>query len=319
MNRHLVLPLFLATCLSCTDPMRAQTSVWTNSLLGRIQAAATMIPGTPPLSVHVLRLAPGEVPQSAYLEGGSNEPLHVTYSVFQIRFTDGWIMVDAGIDQSTIVARGPGGPDFKIPQDDYEVIQRALVAASSIVVTHEHDDHVAGVIRTPSRDIIAPKTLLTREQVRTLVEHPNNPNPSVSLDATSRDKYCIIDYDLLYPLAPGVVLIKAPGHTPGSQMVYIHLASGKEILLIGDITWAMAGIELQRLKPEPISKFLGEDRTAIQAEIGWLRNVKGRLNLVNGHDDDSIMAQIRQGVLEEGLDFEHPQKPILSPQSKLNH
>ena len=57
------------------------------------------------------------------------------------------------------------------------------------------------------------------------------------------------------------------------------------------------------LKPEPISKFLGEDRTAIQTEIGWLRKVKGRLNLVNGHDDDSVKAQIRQRVLEDGLDF----------------
>ena len=303
MNRHLALPLFLATCLGCTDPMRAQTSVWTDSLLGRIQAAATMVPGALPVSVHVLRFAPFDMPQSELLDGGSNEPFHMTYSAFQIRFTDGWIMVDAGIDQSTNDARG-GGPDPKIPQDDYEVIQRALVAARSIVVTHEHDDHVAGVIRTPSRDIIAPKTLLTREQVRTLTDHPGN--PSIRLDATSRDKYCVIDYDLLYPLAPGVVLIKAPGHTPGSQMVYIHLASGKEILLIGDITWAMAGIELQRLKPEPISKILGEDRTAIQTEMGWLRKVKGKLNLVNGHDDDSIKAQIRQGVLQEGLDFQRP-------------
>jgi glyoxylase-like metal-dependent hydrolase (beta-lactamase superfamily II) len=303
MNRHLALPLFLAAFLSGTGPMTAQTSVWSDSLLGRIRVAATMIPGTLPGSIHVLRLAPGEAPQSVFLDGGSNEPFHVTFSVFQIRFTDGWIMVDAGIDQSTFAARGTG-PDIKIPQDNYELIQRALVDARSIVVTHEHDDHVAGVIRSPARDIIVPKTLLTRAQVQTLIEHPLN--PAVRLDASSRDKYCIIDYDLLYPLAPGVVLIKAPGHTPGSQMVYVHLASGKEILLIGDITWAMAGIELQRLKPEATSKLLGEDRTAIKTEIGWLRNVTGKLNLVNSHDDDSIAAQIKQGVLEEGLDVQRP-------------
>jgi len=154
------------------------------------------------------------------------------------------------------------------------------------------------------RNIIAPKTLLTRAQVQTLIEHPLN--PAIRLDASSRDKYCIIDYDLLYPLAPGVVLIKSPGHTPGSQMVYVHLASGKEILLIGDITWAMAGIELQRLKPEATSKLLGEDRTAIKTEIGWLRNVTGKLNLINSHDDDSIAAQIKQGVLEDGLDVQRP-------------
>jgi len=260
-----------------------------------------MIPGTPPGSVHALRFVSHEAPQSESIDGGSNELIRGTLSVYQIRFTDGWIMVDAGIDQSTFALRIPGAT---IPQDKYELIQRALVGARSIVLTHEHDDHVAGVIRTPARDIIAPKTLLTRAQVQTLIEHPNN--PAIRLAASSSDKYCVIDYDLLYPLAPGVVLIKAPGHTPGSQMVYVRLASGKEILLIGDITWAMAGIELQRQKPEGVSKDLGEDRAAIQKEIEWLHNATGKLNLVNSHDDDSIAAQIKQGVLEDGLDLQRP-------------
>jgi len=282
--------------------MQAQTVVWTDSLLGEIRAAATMIPGTPPRSLHVLRFASHKEPQSASLDGGSKELIRIsTLSVYQIRFTDGWIMVDAGIDQSTLASRIPRAT---IPQDNYELIQRALVGARSIVVTHEHDDHVAGVIRTPARNIIAPKTLLTRAQVQTLIEHPNN--PSVRLDASWSDKYLVIDYDLLYPLAPGVVLIKAPGHTPGSQMVYVHLASGKEILLIGDITWEMAGIELQRQKPEGVSKALGEDRAAIQKEIEWLHNVMGELNLVNSHDDDSITAKIRAGVLQDGLDVQRP-------------
>jgi glyoxylase-like metal-dependent hydrolase (beta-lactamase superfamily II) len=227
----------------------------------------------------------------------------MTYSAFQIRFTDGWIMVDAGIDQDTLAARAPI-PANTIPQVKYELIQKALVDARSIIVTHEHDDHAAGVIRSPARDIIAPKTLLTRTQVQTLMEHPNN--PSVRLDANSSSKYCVIDYDLLYPLAPGVVLIKAPGHTPGSQMVYVRLASGKEILLIGDITWAMAGIDHERQKPEELSKAVGEDRAAIQKEIEWLHNLRGKLNLINCHDDDSIAAQIRRGILQDGLDVQRP-------------
>jgi glyoxylase-like metal-dependent hydrolase (beta-lactamase superfamily II) len=137
-----------------------------------------------------------------------------------------------------------------------------------------------------------------------LVEHPNN--PLIRLDASKSDKYCVIDYDLLYPLAPGVVLVKAPGHTPGSQMVYVRLASGKEILLIGDITWAMAGVEQRRQKPEAVSKEYGEDRTAIQQQIEWLHNLMGEVSLVNSHDDDSIIALIRGGVLKEGLDLQLP-------------
>jgi glyoxylase-like metal-dependent hydrolase (beta-lactamase superfamily II) len=239
------------------------------------------------------------------MDGGGNEHYRGTFSVYQIRFEDGWIMVDAGINTDTIAGRGssPGG-NAKIPEEKYDLIQRALVGARSIVITHEHDDHAAGVIRSSARDVIAPKTLLTRAQIQTLLEHPNN--PAIRLEASRSKDYCIFDYDLLYPLAPGVVLIKAPGHTPGSQMVYIHLVSGKEVLLIGDVTWAMAGIEQQRQKAEEVSKALGEDRVAIQTEIEWLHNVTQKLSLVNGHDDASITARVREGVLEDGLDLRRP-------------
>lgn len=284
--------------------VRAQNGPWTDSLMAKIRAAATMVPGASPRAAHVLRFAEADVHQSELLDGGSNERFRGTLSVFQIRFTDGWIMVDAGIDKDTAALPGSGAAGLTIPQEKYEQIQRALLGARSIVVTHEHDDHVAGVIRTPARDILAQKTLLTRAQVQTLIEHPNN--PLIRLDASWKDRYCVIDYDLLYPLAAGVVLIKAPGHTPGSQMIYVRLESGKEILLIGDIAWAMAGVEQRRQKPKTVSKELGEDRTAIQQQLEWLHNVRGAVSLVNCHDDAAIAALIREGVLKEGLDLRLP-------------
>ena len=121
-------------------------------------------------------------------------------------------------------------------------------------------------------------------------------------------RYCVIDYDLLYPLAAGVVLIKAPGHTPGSQMVYVRLASGKEVLLIGDIAWVLAGVEQRRQKPEAQSARLGEDRAAIQQELEWLHNVMARTSIavVNSHDDAWIAMRVREGVLEDGLDLRLP-------------
>lgn len=304
MKARLALSLLIVSSL-CPASLQAQTTAWTESLLGKIQMTAKMIPGAHPQSVHVLRFAPYSTPLSAMMDGGGPEPFRGTFSVYQIRFKDGWIMVDAGIDTDTIAGRGssPGGNAI-IPREQYDLIQQALVGARSIVVTHEHDDHAAGVIRSPSLDVIAPKTLLTRSQIRTLTEHPNN--PAIKLDASWTSKYTVFDYDLLYPLAPGVVLIKSPGHTPGSQMVYVHLEDGKEILLIGDITWAMAGIEKERLKTAVVSKALGEDRTAIQTEIEWLHHVMPKLNLVNGHDDASITREIREGVLNDGLDLRRP-------------
>jgi len=304
MTIQLFLSIALAVSITCAGLVHAQTGVWTDSFLGRVRATATMVPGTLPQSVRVLRLAAEEPHQSEVLDGGGNERFRMTYPVFQIRFTDGWIMVDAGFDKELVAQPNSGAAGAVFSQEKYEQVQRALVGARSIVVTHEHDDHAAGVIRNPALEVLAPKTLLTRAQVQTLIEHPNN--PLIRLDASKSNKYCVIDYDLLYPLASGVVLIKAPGHTPGSQMVYVRLASGEEILLIGDVTWAMSGIEQRRQKPEAASKEMSEDRTAIQQEIDWLNSIMAKVTLINAHDDDAIVALIRKGALRDGLDLRRP-------------
>jgi len=48
-----------------------------------------------------------------------------------------------------------------------------------------------------------------------------------------------------------MALIKAPGHTPGSQMVYVALQSGKEVLLSGDVAWHMDGVRMNTGKDAP--------------------------------------------------------------------
>ena len=35
-------------------------------------------------------------------------------------------------------------------------------------------------------------------------------------------RYLVIDYEQLYPIAPGLVLVKAPGHTPRQHIVLVN-------------------------------------------------------------------------------------------------
>ena len=86
-------------------------------------------------------------------------------------------------------------------------------------------------------------------------------------------------------------------------MVYVRLRSGKEILLIGDVTWATAGVEQRRQKPEAASKEMSEDRASIQQQIEWLHSIMAKVTLANAHDGDSIATLIREGALKDGLDL----------------
>ncbi len=85
--------------------------------------------------------------------------------------------------------------------------------------------------------------------------------------------YTPLHYDALYALAPGVVLIKSPGHSPGSQMVYVRLADGRELLFIGDISTRLRNIELERERPWFMTVVIGEDRKAVLAELKTLHQL----------------------------------------------
>jgi glyoxylase-like metal-dependent hydrolase (beta-lactamase superfamily II) len=148
--------------------------------------------------------------------------------------------------------------------------------------------------------------LLTRAQIQSLLDRPDN--PLIKIDSLVAARYLTIDYDPFIPIAPGVVLIKAAGHTPGSQIVYVRLASGQEVILAGDVAWNMAGIETQRQKPDASTQdFGGEDREAIARQLRWLREISGaKTTVVVSHDAAWITTLVSRGLLLSGFDFTSP-------------
>ena len=126
----------------------------------------------------------------------------------------------------------------------------------------------------------------------------------VGLTAEQAGKFLTVSYDRIFPLAPGVVLIKAPGHLPGGQMVYVRSENGQEVLLTGDVVWQKVGIDRGLQKPEQISAQMGEDREAIAQQIEWLRAVESEgIAVVVFHDLALIDQQIAEGILGDGVEF----------------
>jgi glyoxylase-like metal-dependent hydrolase (beta-lactamase superfamily II) len=279
-------------------PQQAQP--YSADLLGLVRRAATAIPGAQPSGINYVKVAESHRPLSEIIEGGSQERYVSARTAFQVTYPSGAVMIDAGMDQAVHKFYGFGREEPYWP-DRNAAVQDALKKASLIVVTHEHGDHVAGVIRSEPRKEIAAKTILTREQVRTLSLYPQMPEIRLTPEA-ARD-YIVVDYESHLPVAPGIVLIKAAGHTPGHQMVYVRLESGREHLFIGDVAWTLANVTQFKLRPAATMRRISEDAQALMHQLRWIKDTMERekLLVIPSHDDVLLQDLASRRLIGEGL------------------
>ena len=299
---RLLFPLLLAVLAAGPAawlPAAQTNPPWTAPDVAAIRRAAAIIPGQRPLRINILKFAESHRTKDVSVKGSPAEPSVQARTVFQLVYPAGTVMIDSGMDEQIHKLIGRGAVEPYFPEAAAQVV-KALHAAKVIVMTHEHGDHVAGVIKTPFADEFAAKTILTRQQADTLMNHPQFPEIKLTPEQVSR--YIVIDYDKVAPFAPGVALIKAPGHTPGSQMIFVTLQSGKEFLLIGDAAWHMDNIRLQAGKNAP---WIVEDTDAVMAQLKWLNGLlatEKNLVIIPSHDDDLHKQLIARHVLGGNLE-----------------
>jgi glyoxylase-like metal-dependent hydrolase (beta-lactamase superfamily II) len=262
--------------------------------LGELREAANLIPGRKPLRINVVKFAESLRTKNFSVKGAPAEPSVQARTAYQVVYADGTVMIDSGMDQQVHKFFGRGAEE-PYDAEAAKQVEQAVRAAKLIVMTHEHGDHVAGVIRTPFVNEIAPKTVLIRAQVETLLTNPQM--PEIKLTPENAKRYIVLDYDRYYPFAPGMALMKAAGHTPGSQMIYVALESGAEYLFIGDSAWHMDGIRLIKGKD---ASWIKEDEGALLGQLTWLNGLatsEKNLHIVVSHDDEQRKQYIASGVL----------------------
>ena len=110
-----------------------------------------------------------------------------------------------------------------------------------------------------------------------------------------------LDYQGLHAVAPGVVLQKAPGHSQGSQLVYVELSSGARFLFVGDIAWSADNVRLQRGRPGIATLLMKEDRPAVAAEVRAIGELPASVHVIFAHDPVTLANDLRAGLYRQGF------------------
>jgi glyoxylase-like metal-dependent hydrolase (beta-lactamase superfamily II) len=267
--------------------------------LAAIRRLAHLLPGAKPVAVNGIRVAASIRPNKFVIAGGDDTPITMPRTVFQAVYPDGTVMIDSGMDKETHDSFST--PDKREPYfpEAFAKVQQALNQARMIVLTHFHADHAAGVTQAANYDELAAKTIVSGETAKCLLTTPHKPH--LAMTAERVEQLNIVDYRQYLPVAPGMVLIKANGHSADHQMVYIALQSGREILHSVDVGWVMENIRQVRGKAAPWVK---EDVPAVMGQLRWLNSVlrsEPNVTLLVTHDDALFDAEAKSGIIGADL------------------
>jgi len=267
--------------------------------LATLRKLATPDGAALPEALEVVTTGHSAVPRTMVRAGaGFTADYQMAFTSWRLRYPDrSSILIDTTMDAE--LDRATFGDDSPFDAAAFEQVRKAMSAAKTIVVTHEHVDHLGGLHGAPDFDAVAPKMMLSTAQISDKAAKDN------ALTADQMKKLVPHDFQGPTALAPGIAALPAPGHSPGSQILFVRLANGEEFLFAGDIGWSNQNITDLVGRPYLVSwLMIQEDRPAVANELRALHDLAAAnpaLHVIAAHDHAVHEGLVAKGLVHRGF------------------
>lgn len=255
--------------------------------LALLRAEANRLPGAKPTSIDYEIAAMKRVP-GGYVSAGSGIKRRLLGTLaYRLNVPGGSILLGSGFTAAD--CRATACESYFL--DRQQAIDQAMLEARLILFTSEDAHHMGGFVASPNWPRIAGKALLTPEQM------PGGPRARKL--AWPGDRSALrppLPAVPVQAVAPGVVLIRTSGHSPGSQMIYVQLQNGREFLFAGDIAPLARNVLQLRAGSRLMTEWLEpEDRGA---QYAWLKAIRALVKqnphvfVVPAHDPEYLLSPL---------------------------
>ncbi len=276
-----------------------------------LPAASAVLEAAPagdlPVRLSYINTASQRMPRASVLEPSLDPdpeaPYTMSHPAFVLEWPDGRLfLIDAGLDPPT--ARSFGGPaEFVYGSDPAQPhgsaadqLGAAVQRVGGIAFTHLHTDHTTGILelcrKGPERIVVFQSPIQSD-----VVNFTTRGGQELISQAgcTARER---LAHGPLFsiPGFPGVAVIEAAGHTPGSQILFARVrgqAGPKTWVFTGDIVNHVAGVRDNLPKPRLYSLLVVPEAPNRLDELRrYLRNLAETpgFGLLISHDQQQIEA-----------------------------
>lgn len=263
--------------------------------------AAALPPASPPTEMTIAQLPTGIIHRSAafaYRGGSFADERDFAMTATLVRHPRGDVLIDTGFGR-TIDTQVKMMPWFFHVTTSYERLTPAvdrLAAAGydrtrlrGILLTHAHWDHASGL-----GDFDGTPVLVTGDERRFVADGGWITAVARTAVNARYEEYGFEGGPYLgFPRSHdlygdgAIVVVPAPGHTPGSVIVFVTMPTGKRYAFVGDLVWQREGITLREERPWPQRALADVDPAEVRENILHMAAVVARfpeITVVPAHD-----------------------------------